>query len=115
MGDVFANVMQDKIAYPKSIPQAAVSLCQGLLKIDPGVRLCMRDESCEVRHHDYFVELDFVAMLNKQLVAPRVPKLSSNTDAAHFARCSDLDLRADAAVLQRHEQLDDVDWRFDSW
>ena len=82
------NVLRMRIEYPEELLDAdpkAVGFIRNLLQRRVVDRLgCRMDGAQEVIRHRWFTDVDWKALLRKELPAPWVPHLKSADDVSHF-------------------------------
>lgn len=83
---LFKNIVRGKWKIPDSkLSQAAMNLITGMLQKRPTERLgCMAGGYREVKHHDFFQEVNFNKLVKKQIKAPWVPHIEDALDISHF-------------------------------
>eukprot|EP00343_Euplotes_focardii_P008833 CAMPEP_0205825342 /NCGR_PEP_ID=MMETSP0206-20130828/24824_1 /ASSEMBLY_ACC=CAM_ASM_000279 /TAXON_ID=36767 /ORGANISM="Euplotes focardii, Strain TN1" /LENGTH=219 /DNA_ID=CAMNT_0053124297 /DNA_START=713 /DNA_END=1372 /DNA_ORIENTATION=+ len=75
----------DPIKHGIPMSEDAQNLILGLLEKDPTKRLGYENGIDEIISHPWFKEIDIDMLLNRQLEAPFIPKLSEDlTDVSHF-------------------------------
>lgn len=93
------NVLRMQIEYPEELLDAdpkAVGFIRNLLQRRVVDRLgCRREGAQEVIRHRWFADMDWKALLRKELPAPWVPHLKSADDVSHFEGA----LQAEASSL----------------
>nr|CAH8819204.1 unnamed protein product [Trichobilharzia regenti] len=83
--DLFANILQHNISYPKSLSKESVSICKALLTRDPCKRLgCGPDGEREIKEHLFFRRLDWDKIALRLVQPPYKPITCSPRDTSNF-------------------------------
>ena len=69
---MFQAILHQKIEFPESFSEEAKSLLEGLLQRDPNKRF---SSASEIKDHDFFAEIDWDKIYNKEYMPPFRPKL----------------------------------------
>jgi len=85
---LFERIRKAELVFPTHISPAAKSLCQGLLRRDPNMRLGGESdgEGEKVMHHEFWGSLDWDAVYNRKVAPPFKPNVSSGADVKYFER-----------------------------
>ncbi|KAL7878237.1 hypothetical protein AOLI_G00092110 [Acnodon oligacanthus] len=82
---LFELILMEEIRFPRSLSPDAKSLLAGLLKKDPKQRLGgSSDDAKEVMGHKFFVSINWQDVLQKKLIPPFKPQVTSETDTRYF-------------------------------
>mmetsp|Transcript_2908 Transcript_2908/g.5294 ORF Transcript_2908/g.5294 Transcript_2908/m.5294 type:complete len:947 (+) Transcript_2908:140-2980(+) len=85
---LFKNIVRGKWRLPNDankLSQHAMDLIRGMLQKRPTERLgCMAGGYREVKHHQFFQEVNFNKLVKKQIKAPWVPFIEDALDISHF-------------------------------
>uniref|UniRef100_A0AAR2L8B6 non-specific serine/threonine protein kinase n=1 Tax=Pygocentrus nattereri TaxID=42514 RepID=A0AAR2L8B6_PYGNA len=82
---LFELILMEEIRFPRSLSPDAKSLLAGLLKKDPKQRLGgSSDDAKEVMGHKFFVSITWQDVLQKKLIPPFKPQVTSETDTRYF-------------------------------
>lgn len=82
----YRNIMTAQVTFPKSISPRAQDLLIRLLEKEPNRRLggSYRD-SCDVKEHPWFSDINWEAMFNKSVSPPYIPNRSHSLDLRYFS------------------------------
>lgn len=82
---LFELIVMEEIRFPKSLSPEAKALLTGLLRKDPKQRLGGGpDDAREVMGHKFFSGIHWEDVLQKKLVPPFKPQVTSETDTRYF-------------------------------
>ncbi|CCE61696.1 hypothetical protein TPHA_0B00240 [Tetrapisispora phaffii CBS 4417] len=82
---VYNNIVFSKIKFPKcNLSQDGRNFIKQLLNRKPDHRLGSNDGARELKKHPFFKDIDWVAMLKKEIEPPFIPILNSDKDTAYF-------------------------------
>uniref|UniRef100_A0AAQ4PLL5 non-specific serine/threonine protein kinase n=1 Tax=Gasterosteus aculeatus aculeatus TaxID=481459 RepID=A0AAQ4PLL5_GASAC len=82
---LFELILMEEIRFPKNLAPEAKALLAGLLKKDPKQRLGGGpDDAKEVMIHKFFTSINWQDVLEKKLVPPFKPQVTSETDTRYF-------------------------------
>ncbi|XP_077416727.1 serine/threonine-protein kinase N1-like [Vanacampus margaritifer] len=83
--EVFDSIVNDDVTYPQSLPQDAVAIIQKLLKKNPLKRLGGGERDAnELKGEIFFEDVDWDALLSKQVSPPFLPSLKTSADVSNF-------------------------------
>ena len=81
---LFKSIKYDDPDYPQELSPNCVDLLQGLLKKEVGDRLGCQDNGVDdIKNHPWFSIVDWDALLEKKIIPPFKPKLSSPEDTKY--------------------------------
>uniref|UniRef100_A0A8B9LB70 non-specific serine/threonine protein kinase n=1 Tax=Astyanax mexicanus TaxID=7994 RepID=A0A8B9LB70_ASTMX len=82
---LFELILMEEIRFPRNLSPEAKSLLAGLLKKDPKQRLGgSSDDAKEVMSHKFFSLINWQDVLQKKLIPPFKPQVTSETDTRYF-------------------------------
>mmetsp|Transcript_120433 Transcript_120433/g.209020 ORF Transcript_120433/g.209020 Transcript_120433/m.209020 type:complete len:380 (+) Transcript_120433:164-1303(+) len=82
---LFERIRRGELPYPDYMAAVAKSLLENLLKGDPSKRLGGGPtDGDEVKRHDFFRGLDWIALEQRRVSPPFKPKISQDTDVQYF-------------------------------
>ncbi|XP_077377824.1 serine/threonine-protein kinase N1-like [Festucalex cinctus] len=83
--EVFDSIVNDDVTYPPSLPPDAVAIIQKLLKKNPLKRLGGGERDAnELKGETFFEDVDWDALLSKQVSPPFLPSLKTSADVSNF-------------------------------
>ncbi|KAJ8331322.1 Serine/threonine kinase [Batrachochytrium dendrobatidis] len=83
--DILEAILSDSIEYPSNMPRITLSLLQSLMNKVPSRRLGGGSADAEeVKKHPYFVNVDWAALMRKEMTAPFVPTIAGTFDVSNF-------------------------------
>ncbi len=93
---LFKNIKAGNIKYPVYLSKDALSLLQSFFVRDPDKRLGSGNNGInDIKTHPFFKNIDWVAIYNKKIKPPFIPKVSSDTDTKYvdseFTNCTPTD------------------------
>ena len=79
-------IKNEKIKFDKKflVSKDAKDLISRLLDKNPENRLCSHNGIEEIKTHPFFKNIDFDAILRKEVEAPYIPKITNSTDVRNF-------------------------------
>ena len=85
--ELFRNIVNDPVKYPKNLDKRAKRLIKGLLNKDPSKRICNQEKGVDaIKQCSFFKGLDFSAILEKKLEPPFFPSVKSDDDTSNFKK-----------------------------
>uniref|UniRef100_A0A8C5BPW0 non-specific serine/threonine protein kinase n=1 Tax=Gadus morhua TaxID=8049 RepID=A0A8C5BPW0_GADMO len=82
---LFELILMEEIRFPKNLAPEAKALLAGLLKKDPKQRLGGGAEDAkEVTNHKFFTTINWQDVVDKKLIPPFKPQVTSETDTRYF-------------------------------
>jgi protein kinase A len=82
---IYQQVLSGTVRFTRSFDKTAKQLAKKLLTADLTRRLgCLKSGSADIRRSSFFNNMDFDAILAKQLPAPIIPKIKDSTDTSNF-------------------------------
>ncbi|GAA50263.1 calcium-dependent protein kinase C [Clonorchis sinensis] len=100
--DLFANILQRHVYYPKSMSKEAANICKALLVKNPEGRLgCGPEGKSEIKDHLFFCRLDWDRIERRMVQPPFRPNLRSTCDISNF----DPEFTKETAVLSPTDKL----------
>ncbi|KFP04393.1 RAC-beta serine/threonine-protein kinase, partial [Calypte anna] len=102
---LFELILMEEIRFPRTLSPEAKSLLAGLLKKDPKQRLGggPRDAQ-EVMEHRFFAPIDWQEVVEKKLVPPFKPQVTSEIDTRYF----DDEFTAQSITITPHPRYGDT-------
>ncbi|XP_007542982.1 serine/threonine-protein kinase N2 [Poecilia formosa] len=83
--EVFDSIVNEEVRYPHFLSPQSKSLMQQLLQKNPDRRLGSgKDDAAEIKRHKFFQEMDWDALLAKQLKPPFLPTIAAPLDVSNF-------------------------------
>jgi len=108
---LFKNIVRGKWKLPddgSKLSQHAMDLMFGMLQKRPTERLgCLAGGYRDVKHHEFFKEVNFNKLVKKQIKAPWVPFIEDALDISHFENfeAEDQDFTKGKKPLTADEQI----------
>lgn len=82
---LFRQIMMDDVKFPRNISSEAKSLLSGLLEKNPQKRLGGGfNDVKEIMVHPFFASINWTDLVNKKIVPPFKPQVTSDTDTRYF-------------------------------
>lgn len=82
---LFTLIMVEDVKFPRNISNEAKSLLSGLLEKNPQKRLGGGPEDVkEIMNHPFFACINWNDLVNKRIVPPFKPQVTSDTDTRYF-------------------------------
>jgi len=86
----YRKIIKCRVPWPPHLQPMARDFIDRLLTVDPSRRLgTLKNGPKDVKAHPWFTGFDFKKLENKQLPAPYVPKIKSQTDDSNFDHYED--------------------------
>lgn len=90
--DLFRAIVRGKYVQPKKMSPECASLVQGFLTKEPSKRLgSLKGGEDDIMRHEFFAPIDFEMLRQKEIHAPKVPKIKNPLDASNFDDWSHLE------------------------
>ncbi|KAI9537189.1 RAC-beta serine/threonine-protein kinase [Dissostichus eleginoides] len=103
---LFELILMEEIRFPKNLAPEAKALLAGLLKKDPKQRLGGGpDDAKEVMSHKFFTSINWQDVLEKKLIPPFKPQVTSETDTRYF----DDEFTAQTITITPPDKFDSLD------
>uniref|UniRef100_A0A672RJC2 non-specific serine/threonine protein kinase n=1 Tax=Sinocyclocheilus grahami TaxID=75366 RepID=A0A672RJC2_SINGR len=103
---LFELILMEEIRFPRNLSPEAKALLAGLLKKDPKQRLGGGpDDAKEVMTHKFFSSMNWQDVLQKKLMPPFKPQVTSETDTRYF----DDEFTAQTITVTPPDQYDSLD------
>uniref|UniRef100_A0A8B9L2G9 non-specific serine/threonine protein kinase n=1 Tax=Astyanax mexicanus TaxID=7994 RepID=A0A8B9L2G9_ASTMX len=103
---LFELILMEEIRFPRNLSPEAKSLLAGLLKKDPKQRLGgSSDDAKEVMSHKFFSLINWQDVLQKKLIPPFKPQVTSETDTRYF----DEEFTLQSITVTPPDQYDSLD------
>lgn len=82
---IYQQILAGKVTYPRHFDRGAKSLIKKLLVADLTKRYgCLKGGADDVKKHKWYNGFDWDALLNRQLPAPIIPTIMSESDTSNF-------------------------------
>ncbi|KAI5795438.1 kinase-like domain-containing protein [Peziza echinospora] len=82
---MYKNIAFGKVRFPKdAMSLEGRNFVKGLLNRNPKHRLGAVHDAKELKEHPFFADVDWTALVRKDVIPPFKPKLSSETDTSNF-------------------------------
>ncbi len=80
------NIVRNRVEFPKRFTDMkGKDLIIKLLEKDPLARLgCLKNGAEDIKNHPWFANFDWNKLLKREITAPWIPKLKSDTDCSNF-------------------------------
>ena len=83
--ELFERIKFCSLKYPYSISPQVKSLLEGLFQKNPEKRLGFgADDAKPIKEHPWFSNVNWSALINKEIKPPFVPLIKSEMDITHF-------------------------------
>uniref|UniRef100_A0A673BMJ6 non-specific serine/threonine protein kinase n=1 Tax=Sphaeramia orbicularis TaxID=375764 RepID=A0A673BMJ6_9TELE len=103
---LFELILMEEIRFPKNLAPEAKALLAGLLKKDPKQRLGGGpDDAKEVMSHKFFTSINWQDVIDKKLIPPFKPQVTSETDTRYF----DDEFTAQTITITPPDKYDSLD------
>lgn len=89
---IYQKILSGKIVFPKLFDKNAKALVKKLLTADLGKRYGnLKNGVDDIKSHKWFKDMDWQALLDKQITAPMTPKVKDAADTSNFDDYPDSD------------------------
>uniref|UniRef100_A0A8P4JVN6 non-specific serine/threonine protein kinase n=1 Tax=Dicentrarchus labrax TaxID=13489 RepID=A0A8P4JVN6_DICLA len=103
---LFELILMEEIRFPKNLAPEAKALLAGLLKKDPKQRLGGGpDDAKDVMSHKFFTSINWQDVIEKKLIPPFKPQVTSETDTRYF----DDEFTAQTITITPPDKYDSLD------
>lgn len=100
---IYEKVLAGVVHYPADMDPHARDLIAGLLRVDRSQRLGnLRGGPEDIQRHPFFAGVDWAGLLDRQMLAPILPRVRAPEDTANFARYPPLDPSTVPGLLPSH-------------
>ncbi|CAH2225848.1 serine threonine- kinase N2 isoform X2 [Pelobates cultripes] len=83
--EVMSHIVYTEAYYPEFLSLEAVSIIRGLLNKNPRARLgSSKDDSVDLKLHPFFEDINWIALLCKEIRPPFVPDIARPYDVSNF-------------------------------
>ncbi len=97
---IYQKILGGKLCFPRRYDKAAKSLTKKLLAHDLTKRYgCLKNGARDIKRAKWFVDMDWVALLRRQLNAPIVPEVAHESDTSNFEEYPDSEIERDEKLL----------------
>uniref|UniRef100_A0A915PLM1 Protein kinase domain-containing protein n=1 Tax=Setaria digitata TaxID=48799 RepID=A0A915PLM1_9BILA len=105
IADIYAEIMTDKIDFPRNMTFPTKDLIKKLLQLDPTKRLgSLQGGVTDIKIHKWFDDIKWDDAINMKLKPPIIPKLQSTGDTSNF---DDYDEESDEEqTIPSQEEID---------
>lgn len=105
---IYQKILGNKLAFPKGYDKSAKSLTKKFLTADLTKRYgCLRNGSLDVKKSKWLSDTNWTKLLQKRLIAPIIPEVSSDNDTSNFEEYSDSETEASAPKLLGSDPFED--------
>ena len=104
--DLFRAIVRGKFRFPDASRPCCNDLISRMLHRRAPFRIgCLKEGAQEIRNHEWFADINFDALCEKQLLAPWKPKIQDEFDTINFGDWSSLEKeKKRRKKLRPHEQ-----------
>ena len=83
--ELYHSILNEPVFLPCDLSRESMLILSQLLDKDPFTRLGSRcDGFDEIKHHPFFMNIDWIKLYNKEIDPPFRPSVSSETDTCYF-------------------------------
>lgn len=83
--ELFQNIIDHNVLYPKSISKEAKDLCKAFLVKDSQQRLGSGiNDELKIKNHPFFRRIDWIKILNKEIQPPYKPQITDDRLVENF-------------------------------
>ena len=105
--EIYEKIVSGNVRFPRHFEKEVRSILRGLISVDLSKRLGNLKEGVEgVKSHIWFEEVDWLAVYNKEVEAPFLPKVKSVSDTSNFDAYEEEPLKISAKEKCVKEFLD---------
>ncbi|KAK6033670.1 kinase domain protein [Ostertagia ostertagi] len=83
--EMYNRIVNEPVKIKRSISTVSTDIITGLLQKDKTKRLGSKSDFKEVKEHDFFKPVDWEKLLRREIKAPFVPRIESETDVRNIA------------------------------
>jgi len=89
---MYQNILKGSLKFPKSVDSDSKSLIKHLLDADLSKRYGnLKNQAQDVKDHRFFDHINWKSLFERQIPAPYVPQLKSDTDTSNFTPIERID------------------------
>jgi len=105
---IYQKILGNKLSFPKGFEKSAKSLTKKFLTADLTKRYgCLKNGSLDIKKSKWFANMDWNRLQRKELVAPIIPEVSSDTDTSNFEEYSDSEVEPNPPELIGSDPFED--------
>uniref|UniRef100_A0A5F4VUD1 cAMP-dependent protein kinase n=1 Tax=Callithrix jacchus TaxID=9483 RepID=A0A5F4VUD1_CALJA len=91
---VFQNILSGKVRFPSHVSSDLKNLLRNLLQVDLSKRFGnLRNGVGDIKNHKWFATTNWIAIYEKQVEAPFIPKFAGPGDASNFDNYEEEEIR----------------------
>ncbi|KIH69142.1 kinase domain protein [Ancylostoma duodenale] len=83
--EMYNRIVNEPLKIKRSISNASTDIITGLLQKDKTKRLGSKGDFNEIKDHEFFKAIDWDKLLRREIKAPFVPRIESETDVRNIA------------------------------
>ncbi|KAJ1370605.1 Serine/threonine-protein kinase Sgk1 [Parelaphostrongylus tenuis] len=83
--EMYNRIVNEPLRIRRSVSAASTDIITGLLQKERHKRLGSKGDFNEIKQHDFFKPIDWEKLLRREIKAPFVPKIESETDVRNIA------------------------------
>ncbi|EYC35961.1 hypothetical protein Y032_0953g3189 [Ancylostoma ceylanicum] len=83
--EMYNRIVNEPLKIKRSISNASTDIITGLLQKDKTKRLGYKGDFNEIKEHEFFKAIDWDKLLRREIKAPFVPRIESETDVRNIA------------------------------